>query len=421
MKFNKKVLPSGIRLIAVPLADSNTVTVLILTEIGSKYEKENESGISHFLEHMCFKGTLKRPKAMDITRELDGLGAQYNAFTSHEYTGYYAKSQAQELPKIFDVVSDIYLNSTIPAEEVERERKVIIEEINMYEDLPQRNVHDVFMELLYGNQPAGRSIVGSIKTVSAITPEALKEYSRRYVGENTVVVVSGKFEESQVDELMIKHFSSVLAVPCAKKEAVVEKQDGAKISLKYRKTDQAHIVVGVRTFDIYDKRNITLNVLTSILGGGMSSRLFQVMREERGLGYYVRAGKDGYTDHGYVAVSAGVAIDRVHEAIEVIMSEFRKIKDTLVTSEELERVKKYIVGNMYLELEGSDELASFYGEKEVLRKPLITPAEIEEQVKSVTAEDIKKLAEEIFITKNLNMAMISSHEKSDEFKKLLSI
>lgn len=419
MQFHKKILPSGIRLITVPIKDSNTVTALILTETGSKYENENQMGMSHFLEHMCFKGTKKRPTAMDISRELDSLGSQSNAFTSHEYTGYYARAQYKALDQIFDVVSDMYLNPTLSADELEKEKNVIVEELNMYEDMPHRNVHDIFMELLYGDQPAGRNIAGTIQSVRSTTAEAMKAYHGRYSAPATVVVISGAFDQNHVEELVGKTFANIPQTAVVPKVKVIESQDKPGLKLKYRKTDQAHLILGLRTFDLFDPRNSTLEVLSQILGGGMSSRLFQSMREERGLGYYVRAGKDTYTDHGYMAVSAGVTTSRVAEAIEVIIAELKKFKDVLVSEEELNRVKQHIIGNMYLELEGSEELASFYGGQEIVRKPILTPAEIEAKIKAVTAADIQKLAQEFFVTKNLNLAIISQHENPEEFEKLL--
>ncbi len=199
MKFSKKILKNGLRVVTVPMKDNPTVTVLVLVEAGSKYEEKKSNGISHFLEHMCFKGTIKRPKAIDISKELDSLGSQYNAFTAQEYTGYYAKSDARHFRQIFNIVSDIYLNSTFPEAEIEKEKGVIIEEINMYEDVPQRHVQDLFMKLLYGDQPAGWNIAGEKKNILNMKRDNFVNYHKKhYLPEATVLIVAGQVAEKEV-------------------------------------------------------------------------------------------------------------------------------------------------------------------------------------------------------------------------------
>src|SRR5574343_287559 len=207
MKFTKTILKNGLKVITVPMKDNPTLTVLVMVEAGSKYETKEINGLSHFLEHMCFKGTIKRPKAIDISRELDAIGSQYNAFTAQEYTGYYAKSDAKHFKKIFDVVSDIYLNSTFPEGEMEKEKGVIIEEINMYEDLPPRHVQDMMMELLYGDQPAGWNIAGEKKNIINMKRDDFVKYHKEhYVPSATTIVVAGKITEKQVSTEVHKIF-----------------------------------------------------------------------------------------------------------------------------------------------------------------------------------------------------------------------
>ena len=211
MKFSKKVLKNGLRIITIPMKDNPTVTVLVLVEAGSKYETKKINGISHFLEHMCFKGTTKRPKAADISKELDSLGSQYNAFTAQEYTGYYAKSDARHFRQIFDIVSDIYLNSTFPETEMQKEKGVIIEEINMYEDMPQRHVQDLFMKLLYGDQPAGWNVAGEKKNILKMKRDDFVSYHKKhYLPEATVLVVAGQITEQEVINEVNKIFGKVL-------------------------------------------------------------------------------------------------------------------------------------------------------------------------------------------------------------------
>ncbi len=407
MIYNKKVLPNGLRIITVPMKDSPTVTALVLVEAGSKYETKKNNGISHFLEHMCFKGTEKRPQSILISRELDSIGSQYNAFTGQEYTGYYAKSDFRHFDKIFDVVSDIYLNSTFPEKEMEKEKGVIIEEINMYQDLPQRHVQDLFMELLYGDQPAGWNIAGPRENIKKMARKNFTDYRREhYLAPKTLVVVAGNIDEEKVLKAVEEKFAGIPKGEGKPKKKVSEKQKKPEIKIEYKKTDQTHLVLGVRSFNAYDKKDPAMTVLAGVLSGGMSSRLFQKIREEMGVAYYIRAESDEFTDHGFLQVSAGVDNKRLGEVISAILGELKSLKENLVDGEELKKVKDYLIGGMYLGLESSDSLAEFYGGQEVLRKNLKTPGDIAEEIKKVTAEDIKKVAGEIFTDEKLNLALI---------------
>lgn len=422
MKFSKKVLPNGIRLITAPLKDHPTVTVMVLVEAGSKYETRKENGISHFLEHMCFKGTEKRPSALIITRELDSIGAAYNAFTGQEFTGYYAKCDFRHVSVALDVVSDIYLNSTLPDAEMQKEKGVIIEEINMYEDLPQRKVQDVFTELLYGDTPAGWSITGPKENILAFTRQDFVDYrTRHYVAEATAVIVAGNFDEKKITADIEKIFGGARHGKKDGKEKVNESQSAPHVKLSYKETDQAHFVLGVRSFDVYDERNSGLRVLSAVLGGGMSSRLFQKVRDEMGAAYYVGAANETFTDHGYFEVAAGVDQKRVDEVITAVLGELTRLKEELVPDDELQKVKDYLTGTMFLSLETSDALSDLYGYQEIMRKPIKTPDEIRARIESVTADDVRKLARELFVATNLNLALIGKYKDESRFTKLLSV
>jgi predicted Zn-dependent peptidase len=420
MYYKKKILKNGLRVITVPMKDNPTVTVLVLVEAGSKYEEKENNGISHFLEHMCFKGTQKRPKAIDISKELDSLGSQYNAFTAQEYTGYYAKSDAKHFRKIFDIVSDIYLNSTFPEVEMQKEKGVIIEEINMYEDLPMRHVQDLIMELLYGDQPAGWNIAGKKQNILEMQRENFVNYKKEhYVPSATTIVVAGKISEKEVLAEVKKVFGNIISSKKSKKIKVTEKQNQPEILVKFKKTDQTHFVLACRTYDLFNKKNAILTVLSAILGGGMSSRLFQKLREEMGVGYYVRAYNDSYTDHGFFQISAGVDNKRIVEVIEAIIEECNKLKKTLVSKDELNKVKQFLIGNMKLSLESSDDLANFYGGQELFKKELKTAEQKAQEIQKVTAFEIKKLALDIFKKEKLNLALIGPIENSQPIKEVL--
>jgi predicted Zn-dependent peptidase len=420
MKFSKKVFKNGLRVVTIPMKDNGTATVLVLVEAGSKYEEKKVNGISHFLEHMCFKGTTKRPKAIDISKELDSLGSQYNAFTAQEYTGYYAKSDSRHFKQIFDVVSDIYLNSTFPDTEMQKEKGVIIEEINMYEDMPNRHVQDLMMELLYGDQPAGWNIAGEKKNILNMKRNDFVNYKKQhYLPEATVLIVAGAVTEKQVLKEVNKVFGNVKRGKKAGKIKVKEIQKKSEVLVNFKKTDQTHFVLGVRTYDLFSKKNAALSVLSGVLGGGMSSRLFQKLREEMGVGYYVRAYNDAYTDHGFFQISAGVDNKRIDEVIQAVLLECNKLKKEKINTEELSKVKEYLIGNMKLSLESSDDIANFYGGQELLKRELKNAQEKAQEIRRVTSSQIQNLAKDIFKNNKLNLALIGPFKEKEKFLKIL--
>lgn len=419
-KAKKKILKNGLRVVTVPMKDNPTVTVLVLVGTGSDYEPKNIGGISHFLEHMCFKGTLKRPNAQAISHELDALGCQYNAFTGHEVTGYYAKSDAKNFKKIFDVVSDIYLNSTFPEAEMEKEKGVIVEEINMYEDMPASHVQDLFSEVLYGDQPAGRNVAGTKENVRAMTRNDFVKYKKsHYVADSTVIIVAGSITNNEVYKEVAKHFKDVHTGKKVAKVKIKDKQNKPNTIVKFKETDQTHLVLGVRTFPLKDKRNAILSVLSGILGAGMSSRLFERLREEMGVAYYVRAYNDPSLDHGSFQISAGVSNIRTKEVIKEILKECTRLIYEKVNEKELAKVKSFLVGNTKLSLEATDDIANFYGSQELMRGEIKTLAEKIKNINKVTSVDIQKMAKAIFQTKHLNLAIIGPFKNKDQFSKIL--
>jgi predicted Zn-dependent peptidase len=420
MNFTKKVLKNGLRIITVPMKDNPTVTVLVLVEAGSEYEEKKVNGISHFLEHMCFKGTTKRPKAIDISRELDALGSQYNAFTAQEYTGYYAKSDARHFKQIFDIVSDIYLNSIFPDAEMQREKGVIIEEINMYQDMPQRHVQNLIMKLLYGDQPAGWNIAGEKKNILNMKRDDFVAYKKKhYLLEATVLVVAGQVTENQVLDEVNKIFKYAEHGNKGRKIKTKDIQSKPAVLIDFKKTDQTHFILATRTHDLFNKNNPVLSVLSGILGGGMSSRLFVKLREELGVCYYVRASNDAYADHGFLQISAGVDNKRINEVVGVVLEECRKLKNYKVDEEELNKVKEYLIGNMKLSLELSDDIASFYGGQELLKREIHKAERKAKEIRQVTANQIQALAKDIFRNNKLNLALVGPFKEKAQFLKIL--
>lgn len=420
MTYTKKKLKNGLRVITIPMKDNPTVTVLVLVSTGSAYESKKENGLSHFLEHMCFKGTEKRPNAKTISRELDGLGAQYNAWTGHEYTGYFVKSDEKHLDKVFDVVSDLYLNPIFPKDDIEKEKGVIIEEINMYEDMPQRHVADVFMEAFYGDQPVGRNIAGTKENVKSFSRNDLANYHKKhYVPEATVVVVSGNVSEKKVIELSKKTFGMISPKKKEGRSKIKKVASTPEVVASFKKTDQTHFILGFPGYEYGNKKLLHARVLATILGGGMSSRLFTLLREELGAAYYVYASSEAFVDAGHFEIGAGVTTARLPEVINRIAKECMRLKNEVVKKDELDLVKEYLIGNMKLSLESSDAFASFYGNQEVTGRVPKNLVQVEKEIRKVSAKDILAIAKEIFKDKGVVLSYIGTHKDTNTLKKSL--
>ncbi len=360
---------------------------------------------------------------MSISHELDSIGAESNAFTGQEFTGYWAKADAKHFTKIFDVISDIYLNSTFPEVEMQKEKGVIIEEINMYEDLPNQHVQELFMKLLYGDTPAGRSIAGTRENIKAMRQIDFINYKKaHYVPSATAVVVAGPVDHKKIVSLVENTFGNLKSTKKTGKVSVYENQKIPATILEYKKTDQAHLVLGVRSYDIFHKDDAILSVMSSVLAGGMSSRLFQKLREEMGVCYYVRSANDAFTDHGFFNVSVGSDTKRVEEVMKAILKEFSRLKIELVPENELEKVKEWMIGRAKMGfLETADSSANFYGMEEILKGKVVPFSEIEKKIRKVSAKDLKRVAQNIFKEKNLNLAIIGPYKNKASFQKILKI
>src|SRR3989344_5400107 len=418
--FKKETWPNGLRTIYVPMKNTKTVTVLVLVGVGSRYETKDTNGLSHFLEHMCFKGTTKRPDRRQIVGGLDAIGAEYNAFTDKEYTGYYVKTDNKHVELAVDVVSDIFLNSTVPAAEIEKERGVIIGEIDMYEDMPMRKVGDVFEKLLYPNHPVGWSIAGVKKVIRSLKRDDFINYRQRYYrAGNTVVIVAGNISLAKARQLVKKYFTGIKQGRAAKPLPIREQQKKPALKINYKKTDQTHFILGSRAFDTFDKRRWPLGLLGVILGGNSSSRLFTKMREELGLGYYIRASSGLSTDHGTFDVSTGVDNRRVEEAVSAVVEELVRAKKDGVSEKELKDAKEFVRGSTIMGLESSDELASFYGSQELITRKILTDEEKFRMLDKVTASDVKRVASDVFQSRKLNLALIGPVKNSRGLLKLL--
>lgn len=419
--FKKTVLPSGLRIITAPMQGTNTVTVLVLCGTGSDYEARQIGGISHFLEHMFFKGTKNRPTPDEIKHELDGMGSISNAFTSHEITGYHVKAAKTYLGQSLDLLADIYKNPLLQEEEIERERQVIIEELHKDRDTPTLYIWWVWEHLLYGDQPAGWDVIGEEKTIRLLTRRDFADYfTHQYVAGNTAVVVAGNFDEEETIRRITMLFFGIREVaPVRTKPPVVERQQAPALHLEYKETDQTHIALGFRGFPADHPRRYAAEVLAAILGGSWSARMWDRIREKLGLAYTVFTVYESYSNRGFLTTYAGVDHRNVEATIRAAIEEYRRITVELVPAAELKRVKDHIRGTTLIGLEQSNAVASFIGGEEMLTGKPLTPDEIFGKIESVTADDIRRVAADIIRPERLNLAMIGPTKDKEPLEKLL--
>ncbi len=424
MKYKKFTLENGLRVILAPMTETGTATVLVMTGVGSRFETRKENGIAHFLEHMMFKGTTKRPTAFDISRELDSIGAEYNAFTGKEYTGYYAKVEAHHWETALDVVSDMFLNAKIDQDEIDRERGTIIQEINMYEDMPARKVGDFWEEHLYGDTPLGWDIAGPKENIKAFNRRDFVKYMERgYVGGNVVVGIAGNIDPKKVMAEVEARFGVVKTGARPEFKKASDRQSVPGVFIHKKKTDQTHFLLGVRGYDMYHPDRFALGILSVILGGGMSSRLFIEVRERRGLAYRVRTEIETFHDAGYIATQCGVEHENLEKAISVILDEYKKIATEKVGKDELRKAKEYIKGGLAMGLEGSDDVIEYLVSQEILRSEIVLPKDKVRAIERVTADDVLRVAQDLFRNDRLNLAVVGPQDarKKAKLEKMMDL
>jgi predicted Zn-dependent peptidase len=370
---------------------------------------------------MYFKGTKKRPSPREIAEVLDRIGGIYNAFTSQEYTGYFAKVSFLKLNLALDWVSDILLNSIFPHKEIEKEKGVIEEEINMINDNPMTLVSILWQKVLYDDQPAGWPIAGRKETIRKITRQKLIEYMKtQYVAENTILTVAGNFNLKDAVRKIKKYFKKIKIGKKRGRPKLIENQKKPNLILKKKKTDQTHLILGVRGVSLFDKRRYVQDILAMILGGMMSSRLFQKIREKMGIAYYIKTESHSDLDSGYLATSAGLRVESTEKGILEILKEYKKISKNL-SLDELKKAKDNLKGKMSLILETSDAKALFFASQELLEKRILTPKEIFKRIDRISLSQVKNFANQIFKSKNLNLALVGPFEKTEKFEKILKI
>ncbi len=422
MQYNIHTLKNGLRVVLAPMPGAETATVIVMTGTGSRYENDRENGLAHFLEHMFFKGTKKRPSAKRISEELDGVGAVYNAYTSKDRTAYYAKVSARYLNVALDVISDIFLNSTLPVAEIAKERGAVIQEIGMYEDMPMRSVGDVFDALVFGEEPLGRTVLGPKENIANFTRKEFVAYLKRnYVPGNTVVFIAGALSKEKTLASVKRAFGGLAPAPVPVFIPHRWSEVSAQVAVKEKLTDQTQLVIGVPAYPYLHKDEFAQAVLAAILGGGMSSRLFIEVREKRGLAYSVHAWADKYADVGYLAAQAGVDHDKLERAVVTILAEFGKLKRNLVSKEELAKAKSLLKGTKTLSLETSDEIAGNAAGSLLSFGKIRTLEQYRASVDRVSAKDVQRVARELFTSERLRLAVIGPNHDEAALKQLLRV
>lgn len=415
-----KTLSNGLTLITVDRPYLDSVTTLVAVGAGSRYETKKINGISHFLEHMFFKGSRKYPTAEIIATLVDGIGAVNNAYTHKECTVYWIKSAAKHTELALDIISSMIKESLLSDMEIEKEKGVIVEELRMIRDNPSQYVGSLYERLQFGNQPLGWDIAGEEKIINQLKRDDFVQYiDSLYAPKNMVLVLSGKLLPS-VKGLAEKYFLDLphrdyfKAKPYKKIEQIKP-----KVAILYKKTDQANLILGVEGYGRYDKKRYVASVLGVILGEGMSSRLFIQVREKRGLAYHISAGPGFYMDTGNFTVYAGLKLEKVYEGLEVILVELERLVKEKVTDVELKKAKEMIRGRLAIRSESTNFLAEYFGTSFVLERKIETFEEYLKNIDAVSAEDIKAIAEELIKSERFNLQIIGPFKSSDKFERLL--
>jgi len=438
----KIILKNGARVVLEPYKGTEAVTVLVLFKVGSRHETKDINGVSHFIEHMMFKGTGKRPNTQLITRELDGLGAEYNAFTAKDHTGYYIKINSEHKEVALDMLFDMLFNSKFDEKELNRERKVILEEIHMYKDNPMMHIEDMFEQTLFGDCPLGWSIAGDPESMGKINRAKMLAYrDAYYLPQNMVIGIAGKIDES-VMKIVEKYFGSLPS--SVKKISEISARGGSafcargrirsfggggkktvftpgapKVAVEYKDSEQVQLALGFPAYSWWDKRLAALRLMTNILGGTMSSRLFIAVRERRGLAYSIHAGIDHYEDIGVLTVRAGLDKSRIELAMKTILDELKKMAKDGVTAAELRRAKENIRGRIILSLEDSEALAAWYAKEELDKHEIKTPADKLKEIAAVTMAEVKAVAADVIKNNKVALAIIGPYKDVKPFRKIL--
>ena len=423
MSVKRSVHSSGLRIVTEEVPSVRSAAVGIWVNVGSRDEAPATAGASHFLEHLLFKGTTSRT-ALEISSSIESVGGEMNAFTSKEYTCFYARVIDTDLPMAIEVVSDLITSSIVTALDVDAERKVVLEEIAMRDDDPSDLVHDLFSDTYYGDTPIGRPILGTIDSINGMSRNTVfNYYKKKYLPQDLVVAVAGNIKHKRVvamveEALSRDNFLDVLAAPVIRPNIPVKNSKQQSVGLMYKKSEQAHMFYGMEGVARADDRRFSMGVLSAALGGGMSSRLFQEIREKRGLAYSVYAYAQQFAGSGVLGFYAGCNPTKAIEVVEIIRSVLSDVADNGMTHEEIERAKGAVRGSLVLSQEDTGSRMSRIGKNEIVYGQVMDFDDILKAISRVSAEDIREIASE-FLVKTPTLALVGPFKNESKFEKVL--
>ncbi|MCD6359077.1 MAG: insulinase family protein [Dehalococcoidia bacterium] len=420
--YQKTTLKNGLRLITSSMPHLQSVCISIFVKSGSRYETREESGVSHFIEHLCFKGTEKRPTSRDISTAIDEVGGVFNGGTDRELTVYWCKTASTHFPLAVDVLADILLHSKFNPQDIDSERRVIIQELDMQMDSPHQRVHMLINELLWPEHPLGREIGGTKETVTKISRQAMTGYAKQhYTPDNIVISIAGGITQEeallQVEKVFGDwdcHGDRIIFLPAN------DIQQEPHLYIEQRKIEQSHLCLAVPGLSDTHPDRFALDLLNTILGGGMSSRLFTEIRDKRGLAYAISSYEEHLSDTGSMTIYAGVRPDNTAATITAILKEMRGMMEQIPKSE-LTKAKEQLKGQILLRMENSSSVSAWMGGQELLKGKILTVNDVGNAIDAVTAADIQRIAQEVFVSDKLNLALVGPDVEEQELKKLLQI
>ncbi|MBX4187809.1 MAG: insulinase family protein [Candidatus Doudnabacteria bacterium] len=420
--YSKKVFQNGLTLLTVPIETAASITMSVFVKAGSRYEDTGLNGISHFLEHLHFKGCKKYPTAKRLSEVIDAIGGEFNANTGKEHTQYYIRAAYEHLPLVFSVLTDMVQNPLFDEKEMNREKGVIIEEINMYKDNPGIHVESLFEELLWPDCNLGRDIAGTPEVIKVMNRKDVCDYREQYYQPgNMIIALAGKFDQDKLESLVEDHWGSLPNKKFGTFKPVIEKQSKPRFIVQNKITEQAHMIVGFGSYPYKSKYNYPLRLLSATLGGGMSSRMFIRIRERLGLAYYISTSYNSYLDTGNFMVQSGLKVSSAPQALDVILDELRKVRKDGITSAELKKSKDYIKGKIALAMEDPQDKMEWYLGQEAFLGRIRTIKQTFEELDKVTLDDINMVARDLISNDNLNLAVIGPFADQKIFENRLSL
>ena len=420
MDYRKTTLANGLRLLTREMPHTRSASIVFFLGVGSRYENDAEAGLSHFIEHMCFKGTQRRPQAQDISETIEGVGGVLNAGTNQESTLYWAKVAQPHFSLALDLLTDMLLSSKLEPKEVEKERSVILEEIHMTYDNPGELVAMLIDQTIWPNHPLGRDIAGFPETVGGFTRDSLLAFAgRHYTPDNMVVSIAGNIEHEAVLDEVTRLLGDWQGKHEGAYQPVTDGQAAPRLTLHYKDIEQANVCLGLPGLNQEHPDRFALGTLNTILGEGMSSRLFLEIRERRALAYDVHSFVNRFRDTGATVVYAGVEPKRTADTLKAILAEIDRFRTTPVPEVEITKAKEFAKGRMLLGLEDSRSVASWLGGQELATGRILSIDEVVERIEAVTAADIQRVANDLFTPERLNLAIVGPFKKETQFAKIL--